>query len=335
MSHFNLEYLPFFFIVFFFSLLSTFLFYRICINRKILIHQDDYKRNNIVNCSGAVLVAQSIILLSFLIFFSDFSDFIYSKVPRPYIFFFSILTLFIISFLDDIKPLDFRIRLFTQFTVIFISLSLITFDSQTNIPIKIQQYLVIIFWVYIINISNFIDGLDGFLLIQAISTFIILLIKFILDNELLVSTLFAAFLLPCCLGLFFFNFPKAKVFLGDTGSIFIGFIFGFVFFELIFNKQLILALSIFLYPFFDVTITLIKRVINKKPPWSRDFDYFFLQKVFHQKLKHTAVTVPYILYNLLLICNCGLMIYLDKYYLFTINIILCFLLCLYFKKKVI
>ena len=239
----------------------------------------------------------------------------------------------IISFLDDIcKGIDFRIRLFVQSSVIFVALSLLILNSESEFPIKMQQYSIMIFWVYILNFSNFIDGLDGFLLIHSINVFLILLLKFFVDQNLLISTLFSSFLLPCSFAMIFFNFPKAKIFLGDTGSIFYGFVFGFIFFELILNENYFVAGTIIMYPFFDVTLTLIKKIFNKKMPWDRDFDYFFLKPVVKNKLPHTSVTIPFLIFNVVLLLNTYLFFLYNYKILFLLNILITFYLLSYFNK---
>lgn len=188
-------------------------------------------------------------------------------------------------------------------------------------------------WVYIINFSNFIDGLDGFLLIHSINVFLIVLIKFFVDQNLLISTLLSGFLLPCSLAMAFFNFPKAKIFLGDTGSVFYGFIIGFIFFELILNEKYFIAASIIMYPFLDVTITLIKKILNKKKPWDRDFDYIFLRPVIKNKLPHTSVTIPFLFFNFFLLLNTSLYLFFNNKIQILLNLSMTLYLLFYFYKK--
>ena len=333
MSQFFFSFLAIFVFIFSTTVSLAFLYYSLLKTNKYLSVKDDYKRDKIVNGSGIIIVLETIIFLIYIINFSSYSSFAHQAIPRPNTFAFSIFFLLLLSFFDDCKSIDFRIRLFAQISIVFLSLSLITFNSQIELPIKIQQYFVIFLWVYILNITNFIDGLDGFLLIHAISVFSILIIKFILDQQLLFSTIISFFLLPGSLALLTMNFPKAKIFLGDSGSIFFGFVFGFIFFELVFNSYFLIALTTILYPFLDVTITLIKKIINKRKLWSRDFDYFFLMPVVKGKLSHTASTKPFIIFNFFLILNTAFMIFLNNHFLFLTNVLIAFILIKYYTKK--
>ena len=120
-------------------------------------------KNKIYQNTGVIVLGLFIIssLSLWIIFGKELN--ITEKIPRPLIFFISISSLYLISVLDFIKKIHPIVRLFFQLIIVFISLSLINFPIvPTNlVPLKLQFLMVIIFWVYIINITNFIDGLDG------------------------------------------------------------------------------------------------------------------------------------------------------------------------------
>ena len=168
-------------------------------------------------------------------------------------------------------------RLIIQITLVFISLSTIHFPITEFLPLKLEYLLVLYFWVYIINTTNFIDGTDGMMTTTNLNLYFNILLFSFLTNKYSVAFEISILLVPISLIFFnFFNFPKAKMFIGDTGSIPIGFINGFLLFTLISNGELILAFAIFSYPIMDVTITLlIKTIIKRELPWSRLYDYFF------------------------------------------------------------
>jgi UDP-N-acetylmuramyl pentapeptide phosphotransferase/UDP-N-acetylglucosamine-1-phosphate transferase len=64
--------------------------------------------------------------------------------------------------------------------------------------------------------------------------------------------------------------------MGDSGSVFCGYIVGFVSLEIFFNGYYIYPFSLFSYPIIDVTITLIKKIFKGHAPWERLGDYYFL-----------------------------------------------------------
>ena len=82
----------------------------------------------------------------------------------------SIFLLTLISFYDDIKPLDPRLRLIAQTIIIYFSLTIVNLQ-YFNVPLKLMIFLSLVFWIYITNITNFIDGSDGYLTVNSISFF--------------------------------------------------------------------------------------------------------------------------------------------------------------------
>ena len=67
------------------------------------------------------------------------------------------------------------------------------------------------------------------------------------------------------------------MYLGDSGSILIGYFNGFIFLELLILNQINLALSLLIYPILDCSIALIKKTLNGKLPWADTSNYSFLQ----------------------------------------------------------
>ena len=127
------------------------------------------------------------------------------------------------------------------------------------------------------NAYNFLDGQDGLLLTQIIISYLILYIYSYLstNNFYFLNFLFVISTI-IILGLIY-NFGiiyKYKVFLGDSGSMFFGFSFGFIliFFAkndtYLFHK--ILAIWSVSLPVFDFISTVIRRIIKKKSPFSPD-----------------------------------------------------------------
>ena len=79
------------------------------------------------------------------------------------------------------------------------------------------------------------------------------------------------------------------MFIGDTGSVPMGYINGFLIFTLIAKGEFFFAFAIFSYPFLDVTVTLIKKTISGHLPWARLYDYYFLKPVIQDGKSHLYV----------------------------------------------
>jgi UDP-N-acetylmuramyl pentapeptide phosphotransferase/UDP-N-acetylglucosamine-1-phosphate transferase len=265
------------FIFFFFLslILNFFLFkYFIQLAKKFKIIDITNNFNNSATVtSGGLIIYLNLIIGNILFYWLDNSYI--PKIPHNAIVAFGAFSiLFIISFIDDVKPIDPKIKLAFQIVIIYFSLTSLKI-SEFGLPLKISIFFGVIMWVYITNIINFIDGVDGFANTQIIFVFLsILFINYNLNIEVF-SKYLSLVLLPCLLIFSYFNKPHAKLYLGDTGSISLGFLIGYAVIELFILKHYTIALSLIIYPLLDCTITLIKRIYEGHPPWVKRQDYFF------------------------------------------------------------
>ena len=142
----------------------------------------------------------------------------------------------------------------------------------------------------LINAHNYIDGLDGVLLTNCITS-VSYIIFLNVDNE--VNEILYYFLI-CCFVTLFFNLLKEKnyfkIFLGDSGSLFIGFFISFLIIFM-FNFQYIhpayLIWSCW-YPIYDFLYVTFKRFIEGKKIYKADklhLHHFIFEKLNRQKLK--------------------------------------------------
>lgn len=195
-----------------------------------------------------------------------------------------ILFLTIISFLDDLKSLSIQFRLISQFCVVFFSIAALPVNVglgfQTPIfngliNIKIDLFFVIILWVYFINATNFYDGADGLLGLQLINFGFS---YYLIFNDLKIYLISEISLLILFIGIsfLFFNFSrKYKMFLGDTGSVVTGYLFGFLTIRLISEGYYIAPLLISFTIVFDIFTSLLFRLFKKKSIFVRHNEFIF------------------------------------------------------------
>ncbi len=181
--------------------------------------------------------------------------------------FYSLLSgilLAIVSLIDDVIGLKPLIRLIVQFITAIIAFiflhglrSLIIPEIEINYQFIIYP-LTIIGMVWFINLFNFMDGVDGFASVEAI---IICAVLFVFSWNF--STIL---LIVCITGFLCWNWPRAKIFMGDVGSTQLGFIL--VVFGIYFHNTLefsILNWIMLASPFwFDATLTLFRRLRNRE-----------------------------------------------------------------------
>ena len=154
-----------------------------------------------------------------------------------------------------------------------------------------------IFWVLLItNAFNLIDGLDGLSAGSALfSTLIIFAVSLARHTPLI--SLFAIILAGTTLGFLRYNFHPASIFLGDSGSLFIGFLLSALALAGSQKSTTAVAVAIpvvaFGLPVLDVFISVIRRYLNGKPLFLGDDDHLH-HKLLQRGLSHRdAVLVLY------------------------------------------
>lgn len=306
-------------------------FYLKTVNHNLLLDRNPLgygSKKKTKTASGVVFSVILIINYSYYFFDQSFSEFLPN---RYYVFLISIFLLTIISFIDDLKPLDPSFRLVAQIIIIYFSLSLINL-YYFEIPLKLILFLYLIFWIYVVNITNFIDGSDGYLTVNAISfLFGIIIINQFFGN-IFFSYNIAIVLLPILLAFIYFNKPKAKLYMGDTGSILIGYIIGFCLLEIISSKYWYLSIALYSYPIIDCSLTILKKISLGKSVFNRNFSYFFqfpIVKMQTNNYKVLAISIIYNLLNLLIIYS---VLHLGNPYLVILSVILSIIKIIVFTR---
>lgn len=161
----------------------------------------------------------------------------------------------LISFYGDFVHVSRRLRLLIQ---IIVSCLCIRFSEPFT------GFMAIFFWSLFIsgtaNIYNFMDGINGIAGVTVVCASVLVYMAFGLhDAHILVF--FAIGL--ACLGFLPFNIPNARVFMGDVGSILIGFWYGFLVFRLSSSPTDFIFMISLMMPFYVDSIgTIILRLIN-------------------------------------------------------------------------
>ena len=155
------------------------------------------------------------------------------------------------------------------------------------------------------NIINLIDGLDG--LAAGIGTIFfttIGVIAFIMHNIGSLEITLTFIMLGACLGFLIFNFNPAKIFMGEIGSMFLGFMIAVVClvgFKAVTLTSLVVPLLILAIPILDTFFAILRRVINHKPIYVADKKHLhhqLLNKKFSQKATVLIIYGVNILFSL-------------------------------------
>lgn len=209
----------------------------------------------------------------------------------------------IISAIDDIKPISSSIRIIFHIIAISICLYFLPIESRVfpvDLPIIIDRLLVGLFWLWFINLFNFMDGIDG---LAASETFtisfgiILIAIFFIYPEHLLILSFCLS---GAVLGFLPWNWHRAKIMLGDMGSIPIGFLLGFLLINLAIEGYFLAMVILPSYFVADASLTLIRRIVKGEKFWRPHRTHFYQLAVQSSK-SHDKIVTKIILANIILI----------------------------------
>ncbi len=182
-----------------------------------------------------------------------------------------------ISFLDDLRGLPTLQRLVMQ--ALAVSLGCLALpDSpifQGLLPPVADRLAAGFCWLWFINLFNFMDGIDGITAVETASIGLgIALITQIsgAGTGLAAPSVIAA---GAIIGFGFLNWRPAKIFLGDVGSVGLGFLLGWLLLSLAAAGQWLPALLLCLYYLFDATWTLLRRILRGEKFWQAHRSHFY------------------------------------------------------------
>ena len=233
------------------------------------------------------------------------------------------IPLIFISFLDDLVnvPSIYRylLQLFTSFLLLrFGNIDFLFFDPILNILIFI---FLVIFITGVINFTNFMDGSDGLVGGCMFILFMIINIKLDLNASIII-------LLGSLATFLYWNWSPAKIFMGDTGSTFLGIYFIGNLLQLR-NILEILGLFLIASPLFgDALVTLFRRLFSKQNIFKAHRQHLY-QRLYLGKLSKKQIALLYISQSLLI----GI-VFLNLNFFYEIgSIIICLFIMYLFEKK--
>lgn len=191
------------------------------------IHTDSTPRMGGV----AVFLSFSLSLGAILILFPQLESMTLTRTMQGTVIALSLVTILALGIWDDIKTLNPGIKFLIQFivaTVIYLAgfkISVLTapLTNEGLLQLGLLDFPLTILWIIgISNAFNLIDGLDG--LASGVSIIALLTISIIsFTHQDMETALIGVLLIGAILGFLWYNFHPAQIFLGDSGSLFIGF----------------------------------------------------------------------------------------------------------------
>jgi UDP-GlcNAc:undecaprenyl-phosphate GlcNAc-1-phosphate transferase len=185
------------------------------------------------------------------------------------------LLIIIIGIFDDKYELSAKTKFAGQLLVASLILAsglkidFVTIPYVGSYELGFWSYPLTIFWIVAItNAINLIDGLDG--LSSGVSAIGIatIAIMALLAGKVLIFTL-SMILLGSIIGFLFYNFHPAKIFMGDTGALFLGYSISILsllgLYKSVTLFSFLVPIIILGVPVFDTTFAIIRRIVNRKP----------------------------------------------------------------------
>ena len=199
--------------------------------------------------------------------------------------------MFLLGLIDDIYCLDAKFKLFIQLAIATIVYCLGIRIDDVYLPFGTSFHLGFLSWfvttAWIVGVSNavnFIDGIDGLAgSVISISAVTLGLIAAGMSSTGIVSPLIAFILAGAMLAFLTYNFNPAKIFMGDSGALFSGFLLatlsitGVMQSHSVFMWIPVLVLSV---PVVDITFASVRRILKGKSPFVADAEH-----IHHRLLK--------------------------------------------------
>jgi UDP-N-acetylmuramyl pentapeptide phosphotransferase/UDP-N-acetylglucosamine-1-phosphate transferase len=210
-----------------------------------------------------------------------------------------------VSFYDDRHGASVSTRLLSQFLAAFLGMAALGEHALLLgdiLPFWLDRTLLLVGWVWFMNLYNFMDGIDGITGVQSLCTALgaALLLALIGGTTEPLSLSLAAVIAGSCAGFLVYNWHPAKIFLGDVGSVPLGFFLGFLLIKIAAMGHPFAALILPLYYLADSGITIVKRLLRHEKIWHAHKSHFY-QRAAAGEGRHDRVVLWILATNIILI----------------------------------
>lgn len=205
-----------------------------------------------------------------------------------------------VSLIDDRRSLPVLVRLAAHAAAVAIGLS--TLDGpvlQGLVPMWLDRVIAALGWITFVNFVNFMDGIDGITGVEAasIGTGLAIVLTGNAAGSLVLPSLALA---AAAAGFLCWNWSPARVFLGDAGSIPLGYALGWLLLAAAADGAWAPALILPLYYLADAGLTLTRRLLRREAFWRAHREHFY-QRAVANGLSHAEAARAILVANLALV----------------------------------
>ena len=199
--------------------------------------------------------------------------------------------MFLLGLIDDIYNLDAKFKLFIQIAiatlVYLLGVKINHIPFWGGVDLGLWSYPITILWlVGISNAFNFIDGVDGLAgSVVTVNAVTLAIIAVALTPPSPISALIAFILAGSMLAFLTYNFNPAKIFMGDSGALFSGFLLAAISITGVMKAAtlaILLPFVVLAVPIMDITYSSLRRICKGQSPFVADAEHI------HHKLLHAG-----------------------------------------------
>jgi len=271
--------------------LTTRILIPVLARREILDRPNERSSHDVPTPRGGGIAVTGTIVLAWAAFF-------WAEAAPPGVFEIVLGATFLagVSWIDDLRGLSPLSRLLAQAVAVALGVFVM---PELRSPLVLGA--IGLAWMWWINLFNFMDGIDGLASTEAaaIGAGLLLFASVGVGADPALRWLAAA-VIGAAIGFLVWNWSPAKIFLGDVGSVPLGYVLGFLLLGLAAHGYWLVALILPLYFLADATITLLRRLLRRERVWRAHREHFY-QRAVGGGLNHAAVVERVVAADLLLI----------------------------------
>jgi UDP-N-acetylmuramyl pentapeptide phosphotransferase/UDP-N-acetylglucosamine-1-phosphate transferase len=218
------------------------------------------------------------------------------------------LPISLISFWDDVSHVSVPVRLFMHILCALLAVMWLVHPSTIlhyEIPMSLDLAIGAFALLTFLNVYNFLDGIDGITVSESIHLSCTILLLCIFRYDIIpnvdIIIMIATIILGWSMGFIYFNWQPAQIFLGDVGSISIGFLIGVCLLIIASASAKLFAACVIaaLYYIADGGMTILIRLVKGERIWEPHLQHFF-QKAVRKGHSHKKIVKRIMKCNILL-----------------------------------
>lgn len=206
-----------------------------------------------------------------------------------------------ISWIDDRRGLGPAPRFAAQIGAVLLGLLALPGDKTVfPVPFALDRAMLAVGWLWMVNLFNFMDGIDGLAGTETAGVGVAFAALGLIGATDPAVGLYGAAIAGAALGFLRWNLPPAKLFMGDVGSVPLGYLLGWLCLTAAIGGHPIAAALPPLYFVADATITLLRRAARRERVWEAHREHFY-QRAIKAGDSHGRVTATVAIANVVLI----------------------------------